>query len=204
MHINLLHALHRTPPDVFGPPMTLQLDVAGRLAPGDVLCYRPSSLFGWAIRIKTGGPQSHAELYVGNQLSIASRDRVGTGLYPLRLPQLGWVLRPIGQFNVQSCMSWFIREGKNQKYGLLDLITFFGFPVNAPGVVCSPFVVYALRAGGIPAFGTTPPERIAPNDLVLSELLSDVSALVLMGDLTRPVRKPVTSLSGNVVASPGI
>ncbi len=170
-----------------------QLALASRMQPGDVLLYRPAGLFGWGIRIKTGGPQSHAELYIGNRQALASRDRQGTGRYPWRLSQLGWVLRPTVPFDRDACLDWFEHQGAGQPYGWSDLLTFFGVPVNGPGVVCSPFVVYALRAAGVPIFGTTPPERIAPNDLPLSELLSDVSASVL-GRLDRPVYKSNTSL----------
>jgi cell wall-associated NlpC family hydrolase len=147
------------------------------LRPGDVLLYKPTSRFGQMIVFHTGGPCSHAELYVGEGLSLASRDGKGTGCYELRTADLGWVLRPTTPFSVEGARAWFNQTG-HQPYGWYDLLAFCGYPVNGAGVVCSPYVVYLLRAGGVPVFKTIPPERIAPNDLLLSELLTDISEAV--------------------------
>lgn len=148
-----------------------------RLQPGMVLLYKPTSAFGKMIVFHTGGPCSHAELYAGGGASVASRDGQGTGLYPLRTDDLGWVLRPVTPFDAAKASAWFTAQ-PHQKYGWSDLLQFCGYPVNGNGVVCSPFVVYVLRAGGVPVFKDIAPERIAPNDLLLSELLLDITAEV--------------------------
>jgi hypothetical protein len=152
----------------------LQID---RLTPGMVLLYKPTSAFGKLIVFHTGGPCSHAELYIGDGTSLASRDGEGTGRYPLRTTDLGWVLRPMTAFDQPKALAWFTAQA-HQKYGWSDLLQFCGYPVNGDGVVCSPFVVYALRAGGVHVFKDIAPERIAPNDLLLSEYLEDVTTWV--------------------------
>lgn len=147
-----------------------------RLHPGDVLLYQPTGVFGWLIRFHTGGPCAHVEVYLGGGKSIASRDRLGVGIYPLRTSELGWVLRPNLPFDTDNAWDWYERTGKGQRYGWLDLAQFFGYNVNGPGIVCSPCAVCVLRAAGVPVFGMVPAEHIAPNDFLLSELLSDVTA----------------------------
>ncbi len=166
------------------------------LRPGDVLLYKPASTFGKLIVFHTGGPCSHAELYVGEGLSLASRDGQGTGCYALRTSDLGWVLRPTPPFSVDAARAWFNRTG-HQAYGWSDLLQFCGYPVNGDGVVCSPYVVYLLRAGGVQVFKDIAPERIAPNDFLLSELLVEISAAVFGMGLTVPAA-PVVPAAGLV------
>jgi hypothetical protein len=164
------------------PAVNLALDtrhaIASRLRPGDVLLYKASSLFGWLIHVKTGGPVSHVEVSAGWLTALASRDRKGVNLYELRLEQLAYVLRPAG-FNLDTARMWFDQVARGQPYGWLDLAYFFGWYTGGPGMVCSPFATYLLRAGQVPIFGQIAPERIAPNDFLLSELLTDVTAEVL-------------------------
>jgi hypothetical protein len=64
------------------------------LKPGDVLLYKPKGLFGWLIRVKTWHKIAHVECYVGDGLSVASRDGKGVGKYPLRSSELAVVCRP--------------------------------------------------------------------------------------------------------------
>ncbi len=153
---------------------------------GDVCLYKPTGLFGKLIVFHTGGPCSHAEIYAGHGFSLASRDGLGTGRYPFRTADLGWVLRPTVPFDIEQMLDWF-EATPHQPYGWYDLLQFCGYPVNGTGVVCSPFVVYALRAGTVRVFKDIPPERIAPNDLLLSELLLDVTSEVLIPDASDPV-----------------
>lgn len=155
------------------------MDVTTRLRPGDTLLYGPVGFFGWLIKFHTGGPCAHVEVYMGNGQTIASRDGAGVNRYPLRLAQLVTVLRPTRPFNADAAWFWFDWHGKGQKYGWADLLNFCGYRVNAPGMVCSPCATYVLRAGGVPVFGTVEAEHIAPNDFLLSELLTDVSSDVL-------------------------
>jgi hypothetical protein len=167
----------------------LQVD---RLQPGMVLLYKPTGAFGRLIVFHTGGPCSHAELYIGGGESLASRDGQGTGRYPLRTADLGWVLQPLPPFDQPRALAWFTAQS-HQQYGWVDLLQFCGYPVNGQGVVCSPYVVYVLRAGGVPVFKTIAPERIAPNDLLLSEYLDDVTTEILVPDAVSdvPAHRPL-------------
>lgn len=145
-----------------------------RLLPGDVLLYRPTSFFGWAIRIKTGSPVSHVEVYVGGGESVASRDGIGVNRYPLRTSALTHVLRPNVPFDLPAALYWFAQH-KGEPYGILDLLDFFSLNVDGPGMVCSPCATSFLRAGGVHVFGGFPAIRISPRDFLTSELLQDVT-----------------------------
>jgi hypothetical protein len=147
------------------------------LRAGDVLLYRPSSIFGWAIRIKTGSPCSHVEVAVGAGFSVASRDGIGVNRYPLRLDHLGWVLRPNVPFYLGPAMDWFDKH-KGEPYGWLDLLDFFSATIDGPGMVCSPCATNFLRAGGVRVFGSFPAIRVSPRDFLTSEYLTDVTAMV--------------------------
>lgn len=165
--------------------------LASRLLAGDVLLYKPASVFGWMIRIKTGSPVSHVEVYVGGGHSVASRDGQGVGRYPLRTDNLGWVLRPTVPFWLNPAMDWFDQH-KGDPYGWLDLLDFFSLNVDGPGQVCSPCATNFLRAGGVRVFGTFPAIRISPRDFLTSELFTDVSSAVLT-QAPSPVSIPAPS-----------
>ncbi len=162
-----------------------------RLQPGDVLLYRPSSLFGWAIRIKSGSAISHVEVYADEGFSVASRDGKGVARYPLRPEQLSVILRPTEPFYLAPALAWF-KQHEGEPYGWLDLLDFFSLNVNGPGMVCSPFVTEFLRAGGIPVFGTFPAIRVFPRDFLTSEYLKDVTELVVRDLPVDPVQ-PVST-----------
>ena len=77
------------------------------LAPGDCLLYKPSSVWSYAIAIKTWNKVSHCEAYIGDGYSVASRDGLGVARYPLRLDGLVKVLTPNKAFSVGAAMAWF-------------------------------------------------------------------------------------------------
>lgn len=141
------------------------------LRPGDALLYRPSSIFGWLIRRHTGFPISHVEVYIGGGQSLASRDGIGTGRYPLRLAQLQKVCRPRVLFDTGQALAWFTAQ-PHQPYGWLDLLDFFDFNVNGPGIVCSPFATLVERAGGVNVFPGIPAQKIAPFAFELDSALT--------------------------------
>lgn len=102
------------------------------LKPGDILLYDTSGFIGWAIRTKTYSDVSHAETYIGNGQSAASRgpnrDKatglVGVRTYPLRIDQLKYVYRPIGPFNFEAGLAWH-NSVIGQGYDFLGLLTGF-------------------------------------------------------------------------------
>ena len=144
------------------------------LLPGDVLLYKPTGLFGRIIALKTWHKIAHCECYVGNGNSVASRDGKGVNIYPLRLTDLAYILRPTQPLDLVSGLRWFHKEAKGLPYGWLDLAQFIGRNVNGKGMVCSPFLTYFLRACKLPIFNDEPAEKIAPFQFILSELLDQV------------------------------
>lgn len=131
------------------------------LKPGDTLLYRPAGMFGMLICVKTWHRISHVEVYDGNLQSLASRDGLGVSRYPLRLTELAYVLRPTVPLDLVAGRAWFDTM-KGTRYGWLDLANFVGLPVNAPGIVCSPFAAGFYRAAGWDVFPTDSINRIAP------------------------------------------
>lgn len=125
------------------------------LRPGDALLYRPMSVFGVAIAMKSGHSLSHVEIYVGGGHSVASRDGLGTGYYPLRTSGLALVSRPLASIDVRGGLAWYHRQ-PYRPYGWRDLAAFFDLPVPAwwsEGIVCSPFAAAFWMDGcRFPAF----------------------------------------------------
>lgn len=132
-----------------------------RLRAGDILLYYPAGVFGKLIALKTWHKISHVEIYDGNQKSWASRDGKGVNLYPLRLSELAYVLRPSRRLNLDQGRAYG-RSLIGTPYGWYDLLQFVGFSVNRKGIVCSPFAAGLLRAAGWQVFPTDPLEKIAP------------------------------------------
>lgn len=129
--------------------------------PGDCLLYRPVGFFGRLIAIKTWHPLSHVEVYVGNGISVASRDGQGVGHYPLRLGQLAYVLRPTTPLDLAAGLR-YARRMTGTPYGWMDLLNFVGVNVDAKGIVCSPFATEFYRACGWRCFPADDPNDIAP------------------------------------------
>src|SRR5690242_19153096 len=93
------------------------------LQPGDCLLYWGNSLFEWAIALKTWSKVAHVEIYRGEAKSVASRNGIGVGKYPLRTEGLSWVLRPETVLSIGMADSWFFRV-QGQKYDWLGLLCF--------------------------------------------------------------------------------
>lgn len=147
-----------------------------RLRAGDVLLYKPSSLYGKLIAVKTWHPISHCEGFIGSNQSVASRDGKGVAVYAARLGDVQYVLRPNRPLDIAAGMRWFEREAKGQPYGWLDLRAFLGWGGDSRGMVCSPFLTLWLRACGLPIFNDEPANKVAPCTFLYSELLDDVTA----------------------------
>lgn len=138
---------------------------------GDVLLYRPSGLFGRFIQFHTGHRISHVEVYLGDGTSSASRDGQGVNLYPVRLEGLAYILRPKYEFDSAKARA-FTEAHKGTPYGWFDLLNFFGYRVNAKGIVCSPWATLLIRDQGAPIFNDENPLLVAPFEFRTSELLS--------------------------------
>jgi hypothetical protein len=124
------------------------------LQSGDCLLYRPSSLFGWIIALKTFNMVSHVEVYAGMGESYASRDGQGVNIYPFRTAQLTRVLRPIGKMDLANGRCWFLRYALGQKYDWLGLLCFtLAVKQGAQDrMFCSEFATRYYRVCGLEPF----------------------------------------------------
>lgn len=166
------------------------------LRPWDTLLYRPSSIFGQLIRIKTGQKISHVEVFIGRDLlalyapatlaaldarhgqgtqyAAASRDRLGVDFYPVRMDKhTAYQLRPTLEPSVADARAAMAHASalRGTPYGWLDLADFFGTGINGPGVVCSPFAASLLRARALPVFRSIQARLVTPAMFRSSELL---------------------------------
>src|SRR5574343_1925202 len=81
------------------------MDIA--LHAGDILCYRPKGLLGFAIATKTFHNWAHVEMvWVPGRTNAAAR-REGVNLYPMRWDELGRVLRPPEGFDFDRAVRYF-------------------------------------------------------------------------------------------------
>jgi hypothetical protein len=95
------------------------------LRPGDSILYKPSSLIGWFIAIKTWSMVSHIECYIGNGQCISARPE-SVNIYPLRNDKYAtYILRPTEPFNFDKAMEWFNEEAKGDSYDIGGLFGFF-------------------------------------------------------------------------------
>lgn len=124
------------------------------LIPGDVMLYRPKGIVGWLIASRTFSNWAHVEVYIGGGESLASRDGIGVGRYPVRWEQLGKVLRPRGHFHRRRALWWFNKHAKGQGYDYLAIVRFL-LPhcikrdLDRERQICSAFVVRLLRRAGV-------------------------------------------------------
>jgi hypothetical protein len=129
------------------------------IQPGDCLLYKPKGFFGMFIALKTWHNIAHCETYIGKDRdglhqSVASRDGIGVGLFPIREPQLAWVLRPKEPILMAVAMDKFRRVYQGQGYDFLGLIRFaWREPVSATRFnnkqFCSEFLTRFYRDGGM-------------------------------------------------------
>lgn len=128
---------------------------------GDILLYRPKGIFGRIIQIKTWHRISHVEIYAGQRLSYASRDGVGVDVYPYRLTELAYVLRPVPKLDLVKMQAYAVSM-KGTPYGWADLLDFADLDVDRKGIICSAYATELLRAGGWNVFPADPSRKIAP------------------------------------------
>jgi hypothetical protein len=118
---------------------------------GDCLLYSPSDLFGWIIAVKTWSSRAcHVEVYIGNGESVASRNGIGVGVYPVRTSQLSEVRRPNRPFTYRNAMDWFYLKANGEKYDWLGLLVFW-LAVRKGAMdrmFCSEFATRFYRHGG--------------------------------------------------------
>jgi hypothetical protein len=142
-----------------------------QLQPGDCLLYAPKGAYGWIIAIKTWHSVAHCEGYIGDGESVASRDGIGVGRFPLRESELQYVMRPVVPFQLAAAMARFDREWRGQGYDWLGLVR---FAWRAPVArfrfnnkqFCSEFLTRWYREGQIDPFNGDDADAIAPSDFL--------------------------------------
>ena len=150
-------------------------EMAGQLRPGDHLLYGPGrSLVNRIICVKTWSPVSHIEIHVGNGRSVASRNGIGVGDYPIRLGDLAFILRPLAPGLAQGvprAQAWFMRDANGQRYDWLGLMVFF-LAVHRGSkdrMFCSEFATRWDRHAGIRAIAPHwDADAVAPGDFLQS------------------------------------
>lgn len=145
------------------------------LLPGDCLLYRPNSLFGHVIAVKTWTDISHVEVYIGGGESVGSRERLGVRKYPLRTGQLGFVLRPSLQpVDLEAGLRWFYSEALGQKYDYLGLLVFTHAVKKGARdrMFCSEFTTRFYRSANYPVFAPHwDADRVSPSLFLCSPKL---------------------------------
>lgn len=125
------------------------------LLPGDCLLYAPNSFWSYAIAIKTWNKVSHVETYIGDGFSVASRDGIGVGRYPLRTDTLSYVMRP-RSFDLARALAWFATvDGQRYDWiGLSRFVLWGATPTTGKNdrMFCSEFTTRFYRAGGLDPF----------------------------------------------------
>lgn len=133
---------------------------AAKLRPGDVLLYRGL----WAIRIKTWSDVGHCEVYIGDGHTITAKSG-GVKVYPFEVPDLAYVYRPIGAFDLAAARAWFDAEANGQGYDYLGLfLSFYAVKQGRDNrkMFCSEVSTRFLEAGGVCPFGESDADAIAP------------------------------------------
>ena len=139
------------------------------LEPGDILLYGGNDLVSRLIQFRTWSDVSHIEIYVGDGCSVASRNGIGVGKYPLRTAGLRRIYRPklvagMPSFDFDEAMRWFATVD-GTKYGWADLLRFYLIDVPTTGLICSEFGDLWFRKGRLPLFNLNYPEgAICPGD----------------------------------------
>lgn len=110
---------------------------------------------------------SHIEVYVGDGKSVAARDGIGVGLFPLRTDRLTRVLRPNRPMNLEKGMAWF-KTVVGQGYDWLGLLRFSWRSEYIPDSLtenkqfCSEFVTRFDRNSDFDPFPREDADAIAP------------------------------------------
>lgn len=133
-----------------------------QLKPGDCLIYRPSSLLGRLIAIKTWSPWSHVEVTVSPGKVIAARPE-GVGYYETRWDRLGMVVRPPDGLDMAKARWWFDHYANGQRYDVLGLLRFFTLGKQSTDkMFCSELATRFYRAGGVEPFHNMDADLVPP------------------------------------------
>jgi hypothetical protein len=138
------------------------------LEPGDCLGYAtPDDLFDELTEWKTSSPLAHVEIYVGGGQSVASRNGIGMGEYPVRLAGLAAVRRPVASVDLAKLMAKF-QEIKGDGYDWQGILRFVDPALHGQPnhFICSGGATVLYRATIEPFDGDFPEGLIEPGDFL--------------------------------------
>ncbi len=144
------------------------------LLPGDLMLYRPEGLVGWLIASRTFSNWSHVEVYGGDGWTLASRNGIGVGRYPVQWARLGKVLRPCLPVQMASGLRWFDAVADGQRYDWWAIVRFclphiITRDLDLKRQICSAFAVRFLRHCGVDVVAKdADADLIAPSDIAKS------------------------------------
>lgn len=132
---------------------------------GDICLYSTLDITDEVIEWKEGDNVAHIEIYIGNNVSWASRNGTGVNAYPFRFSGLKYVLSPVGTFNIDKATKWFNDGVKGLPYGFGDILESINIKNNLKGVDCSHFGSSLLEVAEVPLFNSWyPKNKITPRD----------------------------------------
>lgn len=145
-------------------PNPKAVDTFPELKPGDVLLYGGGDLVSRLIQYRTWSDVCHIEIYVGDGRSVASRNGIGVGKYPLRVLGLRYVFRPQLPLDIERGLRWFWTVN-GTPYGWGDLGRFYLLDIPTKGKICSQFGDEFMQACGLPLFNLDYPDgAVCPRD----------------------------------------
>ena len=146
------------------------------LKPGDCLLYAGKSPIDRVIQVKTWSRYSHVEIYVGDGMSVASRNGIGVNCYTTRLGDLAAVRRPGYLLNLDAARVWH-KTVAGQKYDWLGILCFtLAVRQGSPDrQFCSEYARNFYRAGGWDLFNpAVSSDTVAPAQLWQTPLLTTI------------------------------
>jgi hypothetical protein len=136
------------------------------LRPGDCLVYRPSSLFGKLIAIKSWSNYSHVEMITDTTKlpfkAISARSE-GVRYFSMNWMHIGAVMRPPSSFNLHDGLAWFDRSANGQRYDWFGILRFFTIGKQSTDhQFCSEVITRVYRHGGITLFEGQDADLVPP------------------------------------------
>jgi uncharacterized protein YycO len=132
--------------------MPESVGIVNDFLPGDHLLYSGQSFFARLIKLKTWSRYSHIEIYIGNSLTVTSRDGIGVRIFPFIERNLVTVLRPHGSLDLSKGIKW-LDSVVNQKYDWWGILRFFNLGKESQNKqFCSEFCTRFDRACGFKPF----------------------------------------------------
>lgn len=164
----------------------MALDPLHVIQPGDILEYDRKGFFNSLIKVKRGEQYSHVEIALSQAETVASRNGIGVGRYPLNLDGLAAIYRSTKPLDIQAGLEWF-QKVNGQGYDWVGLLAFSWAQFRGRTslkMFCSEFATRFIRHCGVLLFGLqVDADTISPEMMTYSE---DVTPVWLRSDKKLP------------------